>query len=159
MNQMRLDSSGVPSASNLIMEMLKVRCPIVNFHLLIGSFIKCDSGWYTQKFLGHLNSFKKKPWTQPKVRDLRLPGSLMPIKLILPQRNKAANGVRLVLKASVVSTWSLHFSKAFLVACGFATTGLSLGEQLHAELCHCPKFFFDILGRSRSFFFGVSKLI
>ena len=57
-------------------------------------------------------------------------------KLILPQRNKAANGVRLVPKTPVVLTWSLYFSRAFLVACGFGTTGFSLEEQIHAELYH-----------------------
>ena len=44
--------------------------------------------------------------------------------------------MRLVPKASVVLTWSLHFSRAFLVACGFGTTGFSLEKQIPAELCY-----------------------
>ena len=61
-------------------------------------------------------------------------------KLILPQRNKAANGVRLVPKAPVVLTWSLHFLRAFLVACGFGTTGFSLEEQICIARCGSPLF-------------------
>ena len=34
-NRTRSNSSGAPSASNLIVEILEVRCPIVNFHLLV----------------------------------------------------------------------------------------------------------------------------
>ena len=60
MSRMRSDFSEAPSASNLIMEMLEVRRPIVNFHLLIGSLIKCDSKWYTRKLLSYPDSFKHK---------------------------------------------------------------------------------------------------
>ena len=57
-------------------------------------------------------------------------------KLILLQRNEAVNKVRLVPRAPVVSTWSLYFLRAFLVACRFGATGLSLEEQVHAEHCY-----------------------
>ena len=53
-------------------------------------------------------------------------------KLILLQRNKAINGVRLVPVAMAVVKWFLHF----LIACRFRTIGLSLEEQVYAEYCH-----------------------
>ena len=36
----------------------------------------------------------------------------------------------------------------FSLACGFGTTGLSLKEKIHAEQCHCPKVFLDVLGEA-----------
>ena len=53
---------------------------------------------------------------------------LVPQKLISSQRNKAANWVRLVPKAPVVSSWFLHFSRALLVTYGFGRTGFSLNH-------------------------------
>ena len=36
----------------------------------------------------------------------------------------------------------------FSLACGFGTNGLSLKEKIHAEHCHRPKVFFNVLGGS-----------
>ena len=36
----------------------------------------------------------------------------------------------------------------FSLACRFGTNGLSLKEKIHAEHCHRPKVFLDILGGS-----------
>lgn len=67
---------------------------------------------------------------------------------MLLQRNKAVNNIRVVLKVTAVLIWSLHFLRAFSIACGFEITGLNLEEQIYAKLYPCLKVFFDIISGS-----------
>ena len=84
-NWMSSDSSGAPSASNLIMEMLEVRRPIVNFHLLVlGVLSNATPGgihgspWVTQTL--SKKSFELNP--KQKILDCLVPKLvLMPTKV------------------------------------------------------------------------------
>ena len=125
---------------------------ILNFFpLLLGVLLNSTSDSVHQNIRVTKTLLKESFKLNPRQRSfgcLVLMLVLVPIKLILPQKNKAAKGVWLVPKVPAVLTWFLHFSKAFLVACKFRVTSFSLKVGIYAKLCHCLKVFFGILGRN-----------
>ena len=56
----------------------------------------------------------------------------------ITKETKGAGGIKIILAV----LWP------FSLTCGFGTTGLSLKEKIHAEHCHRPKVFLDVLGGS-----------
>ena len=128
----------------------EVRCPILNFFLLVLGVLfnsTPDSIHQSTEVTKTLlkESFELNP-RQGSFGCLVPTLVLVPTKLILLQRNKAAKEVWLVLKVPAVLTWSLYFSSAFLVACKIKATGFSLKLGIYAELCQRLKVFFGVLG-------------
>ena len=142
---MRSDSSGAPSASNLIIEMLEIRCPIIK-----------------RKRLSHPNSFKRSLELNPRQKNF----NCLVLTLVLVPTITDPTAKEQCCKRGAVGAKDagginiiLAFLNGFFSSLQVRDNWLQLGRVNPYRILSLLKIFFGILGKSQSFFLRISKLV